>query len=356
MRFKLTPKFILFSVLCICLTSEELWLENALASNTGRIVFTSRRDRNNEIYVMDADGGNQENLTNHPAYDATPDWSPDGRKIVFVSTRDGGVSQIHIMNADGKNVIRLTDGQGGKRDPAWSPNGRKIAFTVSADLINNWVHHIAVMDADGRNREKLEDQASEPSWSPDGKQIAFVSSRDDRMTHEIYVIDADGQGMKRVTHDIVGQHRPAFSPDGRRIAYMAEHEGFSHLYVVGADGKNRVRLTHNEENHWAPAWSPDGQVIAYYVWDGILEGKLHGTIHLMAADGRYIRQLSDGRNARDYQPDINPLGLAVSPAFNKSTTWGSLKKLASDLRESARLPYELRILTTRIIQRRFWFL
>ena len=325
MRFKLTPRFILYSVLCVCLTSEELWLRNALASNTGRIVFTSRRDRNNEIYVMDADGGNQENLTNHPAYDAQPDWSPNGRKIAFVSTRDGGVSQIHVMNADGKNVIRLTDGRGDKRDSSWSPDGRKIAFTVYPDLINNWVRHIDVMDADGRNREKLEDQASEPSWSPDGKQIAFVSWRDGH--GEIYMIGADGHGLKRVTHDLVGLQNPSFSPDGQKIAYYAPHKGFRHIYVVDSDGKNLQRLTHNEENHWAPAWSPDGQVIAYYVWDGILEGKLHGTIHLMTADGRYIRQLSHGRNARDYAPDISPLGLAVSPASKTTTTWGMLKKL-----------------------------
>ena len=154
-----------------------------------------------------------------------------------------------------------------------------------------------------------------------------MSSRDDRRTHEIYVIGANGQGLKRVTHDLVGQHRPAFSPDGRRIAYMAEHKGFRHLYVVDSDGRNLQRLTHNEENHWAPAWSPDGRTIAYYVWDGILDGNLHATIHLMASNGSYIRQLSGSRNARDHQPDISPLGLAVSPASKTTTTWGKLKKI-----------------------------
>ena len=85
MRFKLTPRSMLFAALCICLMSEELRLRNALASNRDRIVFSSYRDGNAEIYVMDADGGNQENLTNHPASDTQPDWSPDGTKIAFCS-------------------------------------------------------------------------------------------------------------------------------------------------------------------------------------------------------------------------------------------------------------------------------
>ena len=146
MRFKLLARLLLFVGLCICLTSGESWLRNALASNTGRIVFTSMRDGNAEIYVMDADGGNQENLTNHPAYDAQPDWSPDGTKIAFVSTRDDAGSQIHVMDADGRNVIRLTDVPGGKRDPDWSPDGRQIAFSVDGRDED----YIAVMDADGK--------------------------------------------------------------------------------------------------------------------------------------------------------------------------------------------------------------
>ena len=290
MRFKLTPRFILFAGLCVFLTSEELWLRQELAAQKSRVVFTSRRDANNEIYVMDADGGNQENLTNNPAYDADPDWSPDGTKITFVSSRDGGVSQIHVMDADGKNLIRLTDGRRGKGDPSWSPDGQAIAFV---------------------------------SWRAGGNRAGG---------NEIYVIDADGQGLKRVTHDLVGQQNPSFSPDGGRIAYYASHEGFRHIYVVGADGRNLKRLTHNEENHWGPTWSPDGQTIAYWIWDGILEGNLLGTIHLMTADGRYLRQLSDVHDAHDYQPDFSPVGLAVSPTTvsptsNTATLWGRVKKL-----------------------------
>ena len=324
MRFRLIPRFLLFAGLCVCLTSGKLWLRQGLAAQRSQIVFTSKRDGNLEIYVMDNDGTNQRRLTAVQGDDNFPDWSPDGTKIAFNSNRNGGFVQIYVMDSDGKNLIRLTDGLG-ERYPDWSPDGRKIAFSV-----DDREDHIAVMDADGKNREKLEDKALYPSWSPDGKQIAFVAPRDGGS--EIYVIGVDGQERKRVTHDLVRKWSPSFSPDGQRIAHMAEHKGFYHIHVVAPDGRNLQRLTHNEENHWDPAWSPDGQVIAYYVWDGILEGEFHGTIHLMASNGRYIRQLSDGRNARDSEPDISPLELAVSPTSTTTTTWGRLKKNSSSFR------------------------
>ena len=317
MRFKLLVRCLLFAGLCVCLTIGELWSRNGLASNTARVVFTSLRDGNLEIYVMDANGGNQENLTNHPTYDGQPDWSPDGTKIAFVSGRDGDGSQIYVMDADGKNVIRLTEGRETKGHPDWSPDGRKIAFSV-----DHREDYIAVMDADGRNREKLVDQAGSPSWSPDGTRIAFMSQRDG--ANELYVIGVGGLRHRRVTHDLAPKLNPSFSPDGRRIAYEAHHKEFHHLYVVGADGRNRVRLTHHEEHHSGPAWSPDGQVIAYYVLGG---GDWRSTIHLMASDGIYIRQLSHGRSARDFEPDISPLGLAVSPASKTTAIWGRLKIL-----------------------------
>ena len=277
MRLKPTYRLLFFTGLFAILLTEAMVARNALAFNTSRIVFTSLRDGNNEIYVMDADGGNQENLTNHPAYDGQPDWSPDGTKIAFVSLRDG-VSQIYVMNADGKNPIRLTDG------PRWK---------------------------------------YDPDWSPDGKQIAFVSWRDGG--NEIYTIGVGGQWRKRLTRNLAPKQHPSFSPDGRWIAYEDGHDGlFFHTYVVNADGGNRKKLA---DHALSPSWSPNGQVIAYYLSEGIWPGNFRSTMHLMASNGRYIRQLSDGRNARDLYPDISPLGFAVSPAAKFVTIWGKIKML-----------------------------
>ena len=93
----------------------------------GKIAFTSIRDGNGEIYVMDADGSNQINLTGNPAQDFDPSWSHDGSKIAFMSNRDGNW-EIYEMDADGSNQTNLTSNSADDRVPSWSPDGSKIAF------------------------------------------------------------------------------------------------------------------------------------------------------------------------------------------------------------------------------------
>ena len=325
MRFERT--LVSFIGLTAMLLSGELWLRHGLAAQGSQIVFTHMGFDNFEIYVMDADGENRENLSNHPLHDEDPDWSPDRTKIAFVSNRNDGEYQIYVMDADGTNQIRLTDGPREKREPDWSPDGGKIAFTVRPKVFLAGASRIEVMDADGENRVALVQNASAPSWSPDGGKIAFVSWRDDR--NEIYVIGADGQGLERLTDDFLGGSSLSFSPDGRRIASDRLHEEFSHIYLVGADGKNPVRLSPNQAKHSHPTWSPDGRTIAYVVSDGDI---LSNRIHLMTADGKHIKQLSTIREGIDYQPDFRPVGLAVSPTSKTATIWGRLKKRASNVR------------------------
>jgi tricorn protease-like protein len=220
-----------------------------------RIAFLSDRDGNYEIYVMDADGSNQMNLTDNPAYDWEPAWSPDGTRIAFASQRDGNW-EIYVMGADGSIPAILTDNPADDWGPAWSRDGTRIAFMSDRD--GN--REIYVMDADGSNPVRLTDNPAtdeHPAWSPDGTRIAFMSQRDGNW--EIYVMDADGSNQMNLSNNLASDVHPAWSPDGTRIAFVSTRDGNWEVYVMDADGSNPVRLTDNPAYDYSPTWSPGSQ-------------------------------------------------------------------------------------------------
>ncbi len=228
-----------------------------LSINT-KIAFWSLRDGNREIYVMNVDGTNQVNLTNNPAEDNYPAWSPDGTKIAFESFRDGN-GEIYVMDSDGTNPVNLTnhpadDGRSSwYPGPSWSPDGTRIAFVSTRDGNDE----IYVMGADGTNQTRLTNNPAhdqEPSWSPDGTKIAFHSVRD--VNTEIYVMNADGTNQVNLTNNPANDYVPSWSPDGTKIAFHSNRDGNWEIHVMNADGSNPVNLTNNTAQDERPRWSP----------------------------------------------------------------------------------------------------
>jgi Tol biopolymer transport system component len=230
-------------------------LSPAWSPDGRKIAFASyRRGGTFEIYVMGADGSDRRQLT-HNADLAVVDrlaWSPDGRRIAFSSAR-GGAGDIYVIRSDGSFPVRLTRGPADDYDPAWSPDGKQIVF-ASASAAGLRVY---VMAADGSGRTPLRDTGANdfsPTWSPDGREIAFASCRNGAGCG-IYRIDIGGSGRaRRVTGNAAYADSLAWSPDGRKLAFDARRNGAFEIYVMNADGSGRRRLTTNSVDDQRPDW------------------------------------------------------------------------------------------------------
>ena len=221
----------------------------------------------------------------------TPPAAAD--KIVFSNVDRGGIMKV---NADGSTPVTLTpDGSA----PAPSPDGARIAFERGADASRN----IYVMDADGSNVRRLTTEPGgnfDPSWSPDGRSIVFESRRDGNS--EIYVLAVDSLRQTRLTQHPATDSDPAFSPDGRFIAFDSDRSGNREIYRMTASGGDVTRLTSRAEQDSDAAWSPDGRLIAFEAERGP-----NFDIFVMSADGTGLRQLTEDP-AYDFNPEWSPDG------------------------------------------------
>ena len=342
--------FTIFTVTTLLTLAQFFTLSpNALAQTpsfraNGRIVFTSNRDGNLEIYVMDADGTNQVRLTNNPGIDDHPAFSPDGSKIAFISQNDSGEFSIKLMNADGGNQNHLTpiaydENQypwHGKRSLSWSPDGSKLAFDENAEIFT--------INIDGSNRINLTNHPaadSAPSWSPDGARIIFISSRVFYVT--MHTMKTDGSDVRALPTD--GEFwdtSPNWSPNGDKIVFVSHHEESTPIInITNADGTNRQFFEDGyycppscSEHLNKPEWSPDGTKIIFHAWEHFSND---AEIYVKNVDGSGFTKLTNtaGSNFNSsWQPCCSE---ALDPTF------GTGGKVVTDLSNSGDYPQKMAI-------------
>jgi len=260
-----------------------------------QIAYVSALGGNKEIWVMDYDGANQHAVTHLHSIALTPRWSPDSSRIAFTCyVPYSGVTsaQICIYSMVSNRLIGFPRFRGTNSSPAWSPDGTQIAFMSSL----NGDPEIYVVDADGARLHRVTFAAgvnTSPVWNPKtGKQMVFVSDRGGEPV--LYLSDSDGSNVQKLDLPDMGYVvDPAWSPNGQLLAFSWRRpSGNYDIYVMDIVSRQLAELTKDEERNERPSWAPDGRHLVF-------ESTRTGTrqIWSMLADGSQPRQLTfEGQN------------------------------------------------------------
>jgi Tol biopolymer transport system component len=242
--------------------------------------------RGGDLWTIGADGKGARILI-RDAY--SPSWSPDGTRIAFVSARSGD-EEIYVARANGAGIARLTVLPGSDLSPDWSSDGLQLTWSRDREI---WT-----MSAFGSDKRRLVRKAKSwhehhtPVWH--GARVVYSSNRVSNFNAELFQAPAKRLTFTKGSDGVLGDDgMPDFSPDGRRIVFTSNRDQQGEIYVMNANGTGPKRLTRRPGDDWAPDYSPDGAKIAFT--------QLPGTIWTMNADGTGLRRVTSGTDA-DWRP------------------------------------------------------
>ncbi len=234
-----------------------------LSRSTGTVAFVSLHSGNGEIYLMDVFATLTVNLTRHPSSDSAPDWSPDGRYLAFVSTRDGGQAHLFVFDMLTHTTRQLTEGDFDDVNPAWSTDGSKLAFASNREL--NWRVYTIGLVGQAQPVQMMDNSPGRhpirPTWSSRG-QVTF-SVIQDNLLYAIYVSDTDLQRAEQLTPGVMIETRLAWSPDGKFIGFSSVTNFNQEVYTLDVESKQLTNLSNHGFYDGPPVWSPDGQSLAF---------------------------------------------------------------------------------------------
>lgn len=279
----------------------------------GRIAFVSDREsRTLQIFTMNPDGSDIQQLTFGPGNKHQPDWSPDGRRLLYVAPGQGNDQDIWVINADGSGVTNLTQFEGDDSDPAWAPDGTRIVF-ASARFENPTQVFMADITCSeppegctlGRARNFSAGYAVEtsPAWSPDGYTVA-VSASINSAPGRIFLRPASGGEPTQLdrSDQIIGADQLVWTPDGQFIVFTWFQPTLNEIYIVPiSDPQGRVKLTNTAGNK-EPSISPNGQFIVF-----TSTRDQNPEIYSMTLGGANEVNLTNSPTTRDMEPDWQPV-------------------------------------------------